>query len=358
MKASRYWLFFIIYLAIFVIGGVVIYYRYLNKYLTISAEPTTIYTATPKGYIYYAQANDLFRLNPSLERDLSFDSSGGRLQSTGQVLSLDISSDNQTCAYSVKNNLGFIEIWKVDLETNESAKIATRGQENLNAYLDFFKPKFNYQGTKLAFLADKEGIQTIFMADKNNLFSELMIPAQFEIADFTWTKDDNNIIYCTLNQSENGCFLQAIKSNSARKIIVGEILKTEVSENNLIFLQKKDGVNNIYSYNLNTGETMAITDLIAPKTVSGFSLNSEMLKIAYEVSDDSGSKEIIASDTNGYQRIVVASGKDISQPTISPDGEQIAVFKNNDGIYTLSTINLSQRKVANIKNYLSILAWR
>lgn len=353
------WVIFGAYFGVFVAVGVVFYYKYMAKFVASGAQPATVETKNTSGYIYFNQDNNLYRINPTLVYEPNTAQRTERYQSTGEVFHLDSSPNNEKIAYDSKNSQSSLEIWLVDLQSHESQIVATKGQQDLKDYQDFSRPKFSPLGTKLAFVAAKQDSATIFVKNlADGVLSELVIPANPKITDFTWTPDGLNIIYCINGSSQGGCWSQEIGKDQAKKIINGEVPQiTSTSDGKIFYLLENQEKINIYLTDTNGSNTVAITDLVLPKKIVSFQIDKDGNSLTYEVSDNS-LKDVYTSKIDGGNKIQLTTDGKSEEPCISPDGKTVAFLRLTDGIYTISVDKSNLQKITNITSFLKLLAWR
>ncbi len=82
MKNKLTWILFFTYFAIFVVVCVVFYVKYLNKYINVGAETTIQEPEQSDGKLYYAQENNIYRINSTLTLE-NTDIIPQRIQTTG-----------------------------------------------------------------------------------------------------------------------------------------------------------------------------------------------------------------------------------------------------------------------------------
>jgi len=353
------WILFISYFSIFVILGLVFYWKYLAKFLASGAEGEEIVTKTSLGYIYYGQDNNLYRANPALVYETSADERVERFQSTGGVSFVDINKTGQQIAYDAWGSLGFRDIWQVDSQSSMSETVATAGQTGLKDYSDFRRPKFSPEGTQLAFIGGRDGDETIFVKNlANGKISELLVAAGLKITDYTWTRDGEKIIYCTDNNSQLGCWEQELFKGGAKRIIADEILEISADKTgNVIYLAKRENNINIFSYESKTARTEAITDMVSPREVVFFQIDPQGEKIVFEVAE-ANLKNIYLAKINGENLLQLTTDGRSQQPLFSPRSDEIAFLKTDDGIYIMRADKTEEKKIANLRSFVKLLLWR
>lgn len=352
------WVLFAAYFSIFVLIGVVFYYRYSGKFLTSGAPGENTQTQSPTGYIYYNQGNNLFQLNPDLSLEPNIPRIE-RFQSTGEVFHLEISPNGAQMSYDAKNNQGSFEIWQVDMASRTAEIIATQGQSNLNDFQDFRQPKYSPTGTKLAFIASKKDNETLFIKNlADGTLQELLVGANLLLSDYSWTKDSQAIIYCTQNLDQNSCWRQRVNQGQAQKIISGNILEIEtLSPTSVIYLAKTNEDTNIFIASTGGNSQKALTDLVIPHYVAFFQIDPTGKTITYEVRNGSSSN-IYLSRTDGSNRIQLTENDTSQSPVISPDGQTVAYYKLKDGIYIVRADKSITQKIANLTDIARLLVWR
>jgi len=352
------WVLFSLYFALFVLLGLVFYHQYLEQFLVSGTQPEAIETRSPVGYIYYSQGNNLFRVNPDLNLDAATGDRIERYQSTGEVFHLDLSPNGSQIAYDSKNNFGFLEIWEVETTNHLASIVATRGQADLADWQDFRMPKYSPLGTKLAFIAAKNENETIFIKDlASGKIDELVIPANWQLSDFSWTKDGQKIIYCTKNQTANGCWSQSLNQTQTEKILTGDVLAITISETAIIYLSQSPEGTNIFRSDLNGKDISALTDLVLPNQVTSFQVDPQGESLVYSVRSQSGS-EIYSAKTDGRNRLQLTNDNHSEQPVISANGQKVGYLKRDDGIYISPIDNLASQKITNLGETVRLLIWR
>lgn len=353
------WILFISYVSVFVVLGLVFYWKYLAKFLASGAEGQEIVTKTSLGYIYYGQDNNLYRANPGLVDGIGADERVERFQSTGEVSFVDINKTGQQIAYDAWGSLGFWDIWQVDSQSSISETVATAGQIDLKDYSDFRRPKFSPEGTQLAFIGGRDGEETIFVKNlANGKISELLVAAGLKITDYTWTRDGEKIIYCTDSESLLGCWEQELFKGGAKRIIADETLEISADKTEeIIYLAKREDNINIFSYESKTGHTEAITDVISPREVVLFQIDAQGENIVFEVAT-ANLKNIYLAKINGENLLQLTTDGHSQQPLFSPRCDEIAFLRVNDGIYIIQTDKTKEKKIANLRSFVKLLLWR
>lgn len=355
MKNKLTWVLFLSFFLIFVILCLIFYFKYLNNFINLGSGENVQNSENNEAKIFLSQDNNLYTLSPNQNSALN-DKSLQRIQSNGKVLKGEISSNNQIIVYEVKNNLDFSEIWQVELKSNNSQIIATRGQENLNADLDYFNPKINHSGTKIAFIGHSStDSETIYFKDlSDGAYSELLIQPNNKISDYTWSNDDKKIVYCLSVNAD--CWIQKVDGTNASNILNMEISQIVSTENGYIFIGLKNNAHNIYSSNLEGKNIAPLSDLESPKNVSSFKYNPKSENIVYEVKENDISN-IYSVKLNGSNRIQLTFDGVSSNPLISPSGDKFAFLKAFDGIYLSGISNNNPIKISNSYQNVNLLFW-
>src|SRR3990167_8958417 len=218
------WLLFILYFGVFVAFGVIFYLKYLDQFLKSGASPQTVETIQSAEYIYYSEANNLFRVSTKLQLDAKSPERVERFQSTGKVNYLDLNKTGNWLAYEVENRDGLREVWQVDIQTRESTKIAFAGTQGLSDFQEFIRPKFSPDGQRLGLIGLGSIDQILIYDVAGKSFTVVTEKFAVKLSDFTW-EDNEKIIFCTTNLLANTCSEINLLTLSDR-----EILKAEVSQ--------------------------------------------------------------------------------------------------------------------------------
>ena len=351
------WVLLILYFGLFVVFGLIFYFKYLDRFLKSGAEPQPVETPESADYIYYSESNNLFRLRPELQLDPTNPERVERFQSTGVVNYVDINKTGNLLAYEVKTSQGLREIWQVDTATNESAKIAFQGKEGLADFQEFSRPKFSPDSRRLAFI----GLGSIDQIIIYDFTRETLTPVTKQFAlkftDFTW-EDSQKIIFCTRNLLPNLCYEVDLVDNAERKILEADASQLAMSQSGLIYLAKDQDSANLYLLDLNTLQSSSISDLKAPKKVNRFSLDKNAQKIVYEVADGNFS-DIYFARTDGSNKIQLTIDGGSTMAILNPNGEEVAFQKIFDGIYSIKLDQYDQKKIVNMPGkQVNMLLWR
>ena len=349
------WLLFLGYFSLFVIFGIIFYFKYLNKYISSGAAPEEV-EVVQTAKIYYSVGNNLWRVNP--DTSLKTIDRTERFQSTGLVNFLDYNKFNNLFAYIAVNNDGLNDIWQVSLATNQSEKITDVGDaryEILKNYLNFFRPRYSADGRSLAFIAQGPSYDSILI--KNLVtgdISDATPNSQSHILDFSWESNGQKLVYCTQSLVKNYCeILDMAKAEISQKI---EIEATQVSWQapEIIYLSR----GNLFRLKEGTADPQAITDILEPKKVTKFEVDPAGKNIVYQINDGSSS-DIYLAKTDGTNICELTNTKNASEPLLSPLGDQIAFLRQNDGIYTIDANKTAETKILNLPGKIDyLLIWR
>jgi len=349
------WLLFFGYFLVFVIFGVVFYFKFLNQFLSSGAEPEkTDIVVTEK--IYYSEGNNLWILNPDTAAKIINHSS--RIQSTGSSDFLDFNSANSLFAYTSVNPDGINDIWQFQLKSNQSEKITDEGDaryEILKNYLNFSRPKYSPTGGKLAFIARGGVKDSILEKDlMTGNISGLTPFSSSRIADYSWSSTGQKIVYCTSGLPKNYCEILDLGANKTTEKIDVEIAQISWEKTSeIIYLS----AGNLFSLKEGAGNPRPITDVASPKRVVMFDIDPGGINITYQVNDGDAS-DIYLSRTDGTNNIELTSNKNSGEPHLSPKGDRVAFLRQNDGIYVIDANKIAETKILNINNIDHLLIWR
>lgn len=353
---KRYsWFLLFLYFGLFIAFGIFFYYKYLDRFLKAGAEPQTIETLKSAEYIYYSAGNNLYRLDPDLQIDPTSPARVERFQSTGEVNFLDINKSGNLLAYEVKNSEEQKEIWQVDIQTNESAKIAYAGVNGLSDFQEFSRPKFSPESNLLAMIGSGINDQLLVYNLENSTFRVLTNKFAVKIVDFAW-KDNQKIIYCTSNLTLNVCDELNLADESDHQILQASVSQIAASAASLIYLTKDQEANNLFLLNLENSTTISLSDLGPPKKVTRFGPNKANDRIVYEVTADNLS-DIYSINSNGSNRTQLTTDGQSRTPLINSQGDKVALQKP-DGIYSQSIENNNLQKIINLSEPVNLLLWR
>lgn len=350
------WLLLILYFALFVGFGLIFYLKYLDQFLKSGSKPQPVETIQSAEYIYYSEANNLFRLLAELQLDPESPERVERFQSTGVVNYASINKTGNLLAYEVKNSEGLREIWQVDTQTRESAKIAFQGVEGLTDFQEFIRPKFSPDGKRLGLigLGKLDQILIYDLAQKN--FTPITTKFAVKFVDFAW-EDNLKIASCTANLDTNVCYEIDSASNTDREILKAEVIQLAMGSSGLLYLAKDQDSFNLFLFDLNNLQSASISDLKSPKKVNRFS-SDEAGHIVYDVTDGNLS-DIYFAQANGSNKIQLTNDGKSFMAVINPSGDKIAFQKPLDGIYTIKTDKSEFQKIVNLASeQVNLLLWR
>jgi len=354
MKKPSIWLVFILYLLIFVIAGVVFYFKYLNQFLSSNATPIQMNTLAPASYLYYSEGNNLYRFEPTSSNNIA-EVRLEPLLKTGKVNHFVLDKTRLWGFYELGSN-GKTEIWQIDMADKKSTAIASSSQINFQGFENFSQPKISPDNTKLALVGKNQKLDVVFIKNlSDNSLLKLGESLSSKISDYSWTDDSKNILLCSSNLLKNACWQVDLKTRTPAQIFEAEVRQISAETGKIIYLAKTD---TYHLFNLKkTGQVPEqIDNLTPPKEIVSFQTNPSGQKIVYEVKE--GLKtDIYESDLDGANRLQLTTDGTSSQPLYSPDGQKIAFLKD-DGLYWIGS-SKSAQKILNLAvpaDYL--LNWR
>ena len=360
MKKFR-WILLSLYFVLFISFGLIFYFKYLDRFLKSGAEPQKIETLQNADYIYYGTDNNLFRLKPELQIDPANLGRIERLQSTGEVGTVEINKTGDLLVYDAKNSQGQREIWQVETKTNQSSKIAAQDLEGLNNFREFFWPQLSPNNRQVAFVASAAYDQVMIYDLSSRKTFPLMSNFAVQLAAFSWSPDSQKIIFCTNNLDTNACQEINLNNSSDRQILVAEVSQIAQTEEGYIYLAKDGESVNLFQLGLKSENIFRITDLIAPKKVSQFQLDNNKKQIVYEVQEGNKS-DIYLVKTDGTNKIQLTLDGLSREPVIKPSGEDVAFRRASDGIYVIRIDKSSEKKILNFtesgETKIKLLLWR
>lgn len=349
------WLLFLGYFSLFVIFGIVFYFKFLNKFISSGAAPAEVERAET-AKIYYSLGNNLWRVNP--DTSLKTIDRTERFQSTGLVNFLDYNKFNNFFAYAAANNDGLNDIWQVSLATNQSAKITDAGDaryETLKNYLNFFRPKYSPDGESLAFIARGTSDDSILIKNlATGNIADATPSSASHIGDFSWNSNGEKIVYCTQSLVKNYlAIMDVAKAEISQKI---EIEASQVSWQRAEIIYLSGG--NLFRLKEGTDSPQRITDVVEPKKVTKFEIDPGGKNIVYQI-DEGSNSDIYLAKTDGTNIIELTRTKNASQPLLSTDGNQVAFLRQNDGIYVIDSNKTAETKILNLSEKIDyLLLWR
>ncbi len=351
------WLLLILYFSLFVAFGIIFYFKYLDQFLKSGSKPQPVETFKSAEYIYYSQANNLFRLPAELQLDPTNPERVERFQSTGVTNFIDLNKTGNLLAYEVKNSEGLREIWQVDTTTRESVKIAFRGAEGLADFQEFIRPKFSPDGKRLGLIGVGNVDQILIYDAAQKNFTPVTKKFAAKFSDFAW-EDNNKIISCTANLVSNACYEIDLSNNTDREILKADVSQLAMSNSGLLYLGKDQDSFNLFLLDLKSLQSSSISNLKTPKKVTLFNLDKSGEKIVYEVTDGNLS-DIYFAEANGSNKIQLTNDGQSTMAVLNPGGDQVAFQKPFDGIYTIKTDKSELQKIINLASeQVNLLLWR
>ncbi|MGA2667196.1 MAG: hypothetical protein ABSE91_03900 [Patescibacteria group bacterium] len=350
------WLLFLGYYCVFIILGVIFYFKYLNIYLVAGAKPAQISAAnTPK--IYYSAKSSFFRVDPNYINSGALINSSDQIQSGGAVESLEVSPNEQTIAISVNESSGLSQVQLLEISSNQLQTISNSKLKDFNELSD---PHFSPNSKQLAFLAMTSSREAIFIEDlAKNTFTDLIDKGNVKIADFSWNRDGSKIVFCTAGGAQNACSVVNTSTGKVLNSFSAEVKQISWSKTAAIFyLGSANNIANIYTITENSSISKPVTNIGSPKTVTNFDLDSQGRTLVYEV-DESNNSDVYVSRTDGSNLIQLTTDQKSSQPIISPDGQTVAFLRQADGIYTIGIDKTKESKLLNLtENINHLLTWK
>ena len=350
------WLLFILYFGVFVAFGVIFYLKYLDQFLKSGASPQTVETIQSAEYIYYSEANNLFRVSTKLQLDPKSPERVERFQSTGKVNDVDINKTGNWLAYEVENRDGLREVWQVDIQTRESTKIAFAGTQGLSDFQEFIRPKFSPDGQRLGLIGLGSIDQILIYDVAGKSFTVVTEKFAVKLSDFTW-EDNEKIIFCTTNLLANTCSEINLLTLSDREILKAEVSQMAMSQAGLLYLAKDQESFNLFLRDLQTLQSTSISDLKAPKKVNRFR-SAGNGHIVYDVSDGNLT-DIYFAKESGANKIQLTNDGQSFNAVLNSLGDEVGFQKPFDGIYTLKTDKQDLQKIVNLTSeQVNLLLWR
>lgn len=350
------WALIIVYLAIFILVGLIFYLFYAEKiFLPSLIQPSPSSTAII-SQIYYGLGNNLYRLNSELKTNPEEDRIE-RFQSTGKVISLDIDNVGLKIAYDAKNARNKISLWLVDTITNKQTLVTPADKKD---FQDFLKPDFSPDGTKLAYLGQTDQTHQIIIKNLLNNSETILKPKiKSQTATYSWSKDSKKIIFCSENLADNACYQVEIANKQESPVFKGQIEEISWDKTDkIVILKKEDAKKNIFLANENGQDLINLTNLEPPMIAGQFRIDNQGEKIIYEVWN--GDRVNIYSTTlTGTETRQLTTDNISSNPIWSNDSEKIAYLKKYQGIF-ISFYNQSiEKKIANLtQEDIRLLYWR
>ncbi len=346
------WILFLSYFGVFVLLGLIFYYKYLNSYLSAGANPPSAEVQNPSS-IYFSARGNLYRINPEYLKAGAVINSSEQIQSSGEVFSLDQTTDGKKIAYSIKNSAGNFEVWELELSSNSSEIISDKVKTE--GFSDFMAPVFAPRSSKLAILGKSAETFAIFVLSADGVVTKLTTE-NTRINAFDWNKDGSKLVYCTADQI---CHLISASSGKIEQSFTANVSQIFwKNREKLFFLGQTDGVANIYSLKVGEAEPIKITNVGSPKTIDHFEIDDRGENLSYQVSER-GATDVYVAQSSGSNPIQLSNDQKSFSPVISPAGEQIAYITVGDGIYAVASDGTSERKILNFPEKIDrLLAWR
>lgn len=366
MEKSKIKTFFIIivYFAIFAIGGYFFYTKYLHK--IINPEEVSVNTSSQKQFIYYAQGNNLYQLNPEIPTQ-NTNEPNARLQSTGKVEEMAIETSDKLLFYNVITPEAESEIWQVTLSDNTSEKLFYQKTPGLENFKNFRYPRVSPDNLKLSFIATHGSTDNIFVMeiqsrDLTNLMQE---DFQGQINSLAWSPDSKNIVFNS--NLVNSTLLETV--NMEKEVQKtwegdGQIQKIIYLKTKIIFSLQEGASDkpsiNLFAINLQNSQKTGLTDLFYPKKISDFEISPDEQYLIYDTEDAlTQKKDIYLEKTDGTNLLQLTDDGKSGESIFSPDSNKIAFWVTGSGIYTMTIGKTQKQKILNYDDKIDkILLWR
>jgi len=354
----------ILYIIIFSVTGVWFYLKYFHP-ITDSNNQTQVISLNKDKTIFYTVDNNLYQLNAdNLNRD-SRDVATFRLQSTGQVQTIEVDQKNEFFVYDCLTPDSTSEIWQVSFKDNHSEKLFSAITPGFEMYNDFRSPKMSKVGNNMTFIASNQGVDDIFVwnIDQNTTENLTSKSVKEKITAFDWSQTESKIYFSTMDNDKVSLKSINLKKASTdlfegiNKIAQMEVLKDKII---VMFLDSNE-IANLGYLKLEDPKVMTpFTDLKTPSTIISFDPSSDGKQIVYQTQDSLLKKNdlyiINVDGTNLLQ--LTTDGKSFS-PIFSPDGKKIAFHLKDSGIYTMNTIKDNKEKILNEEGEIdNLILWR
>ncbi len=354
----------IVYFAIFAIGGYFLYTKYLHK--IINPEQTSSNTTTQKQFIYYAQGNNLYQLNPEIPTQ-NPNEPNARLQSTGKVEEMAIETSDKLLFYNVVTPDAESEIWQVALSDNTSEKLFHQKTPGLENFKNFRYPRVSPDNLKLAFIATHGNTDNIFVMEikSRNLTNLMTEDFQGQINSLAFSPDSKNIAFNS--NSANTTLLETVNmGKKVQKIWEGDgQIKKIIYLKTKIILILKEGTDdkpsiNLFAMNLLDSQKTKLTDLVYPKKVSDFEISPDEQYLVYDTEDaQTQKKDIYLEKTDGTNLLQLTDDGKSTESVFSPESNKISFWIIGSGIYTMTIGKTQEQKILNYDDKIDkILLWR
>lgn len=350
---------FVLYIFFFAGAGIFFYLQFKHNSFSTSGQSLNIEPVTPSSMVYYSKADVIYRIDTKKQTDPLEFNQGEQFGVQGEVGSLDIDKTNLLAVYDIKNANNNWEVWKAITTNFQAEKIAAKDQKDLEGFEDFSKPKFSSDNTKLAFLGSSVNTDVIFIKDMStNAYTKLGSEISAKISDYSWNKDSSKIIFCSSSLLKNACFEGNLTTRASQKAFEAEVKKISWDKQDKILYLSKNETPHIYSLKVNDTNISQIDDVVAPKKVISFQIDSLGQKIAYELLNDQKS-DIYISQIDGTNRLQLTSDGGNHQPIFSSDSKKLAFLRQKNGIYLIDTQKSNERKILNLEDTIdTLLLWR
>lgn len=355
----------VIYLAAFAVGGYFFYKKYFNQVITPPEKNETVAYAPDKS-IYYTSDNSLYQLNSDMNSKTITDASNYRLQETGKVESVLINKSANTLIHSVLTPTNNNEIWQMNLKDNSAEKLFSPQTPGLEKYTNFRNPRLSEDEKYLAFLADLENLSQIFVWQNDTKTLDNLSHSSFSgtISSLTWDKNKNLVYFVgTTSESKDNALYSLDLSKTLKTLWEGPQTLSSINAmlNKIIFLFKdKDTINLGYFTVSDFSKIAPVTDLVSPKKVINFNLSQDEKRLTYQVQDTSGkTNDIYTMNTDGTNLLQITTNGKSAFPMMSPDGNNIAFWEQNNGIYTIKIDKKDKNKLLNSTALIDkIILWK
>lgn len=348
------WVLTIVFLVIFVILGIIFYLLYAERIISPLISGPTSSPTLRDNLIYWGLNNNLYRVKGDLKTEPD-EERLERFQSTGEVGELEVEKSGLKIAYDAKDPQGNLKLWQVDVLTDKQTKIFPSQKGD---FVEFSKPKYSPDGTKLAYLGRLKSHDQILLKNLlNNQETILKKDFETQIADYSWSKDSQKIIFCSQNLLNNGCWQVDVSSEQSDQTLEGEISQISWDKTaDLVYLKKEAETQNIFLAGDGGNPPLNLSHLETPKKAGRFRVNNSGDKVVWEVWENDQSN-IYAASILGTEVIQLTKDNQSSSPIWSPDNETVAFFQKYQGIYTILANGTGKKKIVNLNEERARLLW-